>query len=261
MGFLSKTPIPVLKNTVRELESLKNDESKLSARAIAVIVLTDPFMMFRIISYAKTHQGKHQLQDLIQVEQAVLMMGTEAFYSNLLPAPSVEDQLKDNPLALIHLLRLIKRAHRAARYALEWAALRKDLHADDVRTAALLHDLAEMMMWCFAPDKMNMIFAMQQADSTLRSKVAQEQVLGFKLTDLQKALIEAFHLPQLLSKLMENENSEDVRARNVALAVNLARHSANGWDNAALPDDYKDIAEFLHVDTSRVMFLVGAPQA
>jgi hypothetical protein len=78
---------------------------------------------------------------------------------------------------------------------------------------------------------------------------------------LQKALIEAFHLPQLLSKLMENENSEDVRARNVALAVNLARHSANGWDNAALPDDYKDIAEFLHVDTARVMFLVGAPQA
>ncbi len=257
IGFLRKTPIPVLKHTARELACLKEDENKLSARAIAAIVLNDPFMMFRIIGYAKMHQGKNQLQDLIQVEQAVLMMGTDSFYRNLVPAPLVEDRLKDNMLALMHLLRLIKRAHRAAHFASDWAAFRKDLHADEVRTAALLHDLAEMMLWCFAPDKMNTIFAMQQADSTLRSKIAQEQILGFKVMDLQKALVEAFHLPSLLSKLMEDENADDYRARNVALAVNLARHSASGWDNAALPDDFQDIAEFLHVDVARVKFLVG----
>ncbi|MCK7495915.1 MAG: hypothetical protein MZW92_36870 [Comamonadaceae bacterium] len=27
----------------------------------------------------------------------------------------------------------------------------------------------------------------------------------------------------------------------------LARHSAAGWDNAALPDDVRDIAELLHL--------------
>jgi len=43
------------------------------------------------------------------------------------------------------------------------------------------------------------------------------------------------------------------------LAVNFARHSANGWDDAALPDDYRDIAELLRVDTVKVMRLVGAP--
>ena len=34
---------------------------------------------------------------------------------------------------------------------------------------------------------------------------------------------------------------------NVALAVRIARHTQHGWDNAALPDDFHDIAELLNV--------------
>jgi len=34
--------------------------------------------------------------------------------------------------------------------------------------------------------------------------------------------------------------------RNVVLAVRLARHSAHGWDNPALPDDMDDIAQLLN---------------
>jgi len=257
---LSKTPIPVLKHTARELARLKEDESKLSARAIASIVLNDPFMVCKVISYAQKHQGKNQLQDLIQVEQAILMMGTDAFYRNLPASPLVEDQLKSDIPALTHLLRLIKRAHRAAYFASDWAAMHKDFHSEEVRIAALLYDLAEMLMWCFASDKMNHIFAMQQADTTLRSKALQEEVLGFKLINLQKKLVEVFQLPPLLSQLMDDDEGGDGhRAKNVVLAVNLARHSASGWDNAALPDDYKDIAEFLRIDVERVKFIIGVP--
>ncbi len=187
------------------------------------------------------------------------MMGTDAFYRNLPVSPLVEDQLKSDIPALTHLLRLIKRAHRAAYFASDWAAMHKDFHSEEVRVAALLHDFAEMLMWCFAPDKMNRIFAMQQAGATLRSKTLQEEILGFKLVDLQKELVEVFQLPPLLSQLMEDEGAHEHRARNVVLAVNLARHSANGWDNAALPDNYKDIAEFLRIDVEGVKFLIGAP--
>jgi len=44
----------------------------------------------------------------------------------------------------------------------------------------------------------------------------------------------------------------------VALAVNLARHSANGWSDAALPDDYEEIAKLLHLQTADIMTIVGA---
>jgi HD-like signal output (HDOD) protein len=259
IDFFAKTPIPVLKHSARELDRLQVDEGRLSAREITSIVLNDPFMVFRVISFAKQHQGRHQLQDLVQVEQAILMMGTDAFYRNLPAKPLVEDQLHTNIPALTHLLRLIKRGHRAAYFASNWAAMHKDLHSEEVRIAALLHDLAEMLMWCFAPDKMNTIFDMQQTDKTLRSKAVQEQVLGFKLIDLQKELVEKFQLPPLLSKLMEDQGANEHRAINVSLAVNLARHSANGWDDAALPDDYINIADFLRVDVERARFLIGVP--
>ena len=106
---------------------------------------------------------------------------------------------------------------------------------------------------------MNTIHNRQHADKALRSQVAQQEVLGFKLHDLQKELVEVFQLPPLLSKLMQDEAVNEQRVRNVALAVNLARHSANGWDDAALPDDYHDIAEFLRMDIDRTKRMIGVP--
>ncbi|MEE9331986.1 MAG: HDOD domain-containing protein [Methylophilaceae bacterium] len=265
---LCSVNIPVLKQTARGLTALKKDEDNLSARAISAVVLNDPFMVFKVLSYAKKHPSQRQVQDIVEVEAAIIMMGTSRFYRNLAPDLLVDDRLQSNILALTHLLKLIKRAHRAAYYAADWAALHKDLHSEEIWIAALLHDFAEMLMWCFAPDKMNAIFAMQENDHAIRSIDAQEKVLGFHLTDLQKELIRVYSMPPLLSQLMDDDNEDgnelnqlDRRAQSVSLAVNLARHSANGWDDAALPDDYEAIAAFLHVDVERVLFLIGAPTA
>lgn len=261
ISFIRNAEIPVLKHTAREITRLKEDEDNLSARAISNAVLNDPMMVFKVLSFSQNNRGKKQLQDLVQADQAILMMGTTSFFTNLSPKILVEDILKSNLPALMHLLKLVRRAHQAARYAADWATHLADLHAEEVRTAALLHDLSEMLMWCFAPDKMNTIYTMQQADKSLRSAVAQEEVLGFKLIDFQKELVEAFQLPPLLSKLMQDSALGEQRVRNVTLAVNLARHSANGWDDAALPDDYRDIAELLRMDIARVMRIVGTPVA
>jgi hypothetical protein len=35
--------------------------------------------------------------------------------------------------------------------------------------------------------------------------------------------------------------------RNVLLAIQVARHSANGWDNPAIPDDLREIAALLQL--------------
>lgn len=258
--YISAAQIPVLKQTAREIGRLQEDEDSVSARGIANVVLNDPMMAFKVLSYAQKHKGRSQLQDLAQVEQAIIMMGTTSFFRHLPPTPLVEDVLKSNLTALMQLLKLIKRAHRAARFAVDWAAHLNDLHAEEVLIAALLHDLAEMLMWCYAPDKMNTIHAMQLADKALRSKAVQQEILGFKLQDLQKEIVALFQLPQLLAKLMEDEASQQQRVRNVIVAVNLARHSANGWDDAALPDDYHDVAELLRIDVNKAMRVIGVPQ-
>ncbi|MDO9281273.1 MAG: HDOD domain-containing protein [Methylotenera sp.] len=259
VDYISTAAIPVLKLTARELGQLQQDEDNTSARAIAAVVHHDPMMVFKVLSYSQKHRSRSQLQDLVEVEQAILMMGTSAFFRNIPPTPLVEDTLKANLQALTHLLRLIRRAHRAAKFAAEWAAHLMDLHAEEVLIATLLHDLSEMLMWCYAPDKMNTMCTMQAADKTLRSKAVQQEVLGFQLQELQQRIVEAFQLPPLLSKLMQDQASQEQRVLNVKYAVNLARHSANGWDDAALPDDYRDIAQFLRMDVDKVMRVIGVP--
>ena len=79
------------------------------------------------------------------------------------------------------------------------------------------------------------------------------------MLELQQALCHAWHLPELLKTLMDDEHASSPRAKNVTLAVRLARHSAKGWDDPALPDDYKDIGELLHIVPEAVMQRLGVP--
>jgi len=218
-------------------------------------------MTAKILRYLQGHKHRSQQSEVLLVEQALIMMGVETFFNKIPARPLVQDVLNGHTDALIHLLHLIHRAHRASQYARDWAVHLSDMHFEEVRIAALLHDLAEMLMWCFAPQEMMEIRSIQKRDKSLRTRAVQEEVFGFNLLDLQKQLVKNWQLPELLLNLMDDECSNQPRVRNVALAVNLARHSANGWDDAALPDDYRDIAELLRIKPEQVKEMVGADSA
>lgn len=258
VDFLSGTDIPVLRQTARDLAVLHQDQNRLSARSVAQVIAVDPMMTLKLLRYLQLHKRRSQTSEVMQVEQALIMLGVEAFFNKIPAQPTVQDALAGQMDALVHLLHGIHRAHRASEYAYDWAVRLNDLHYEEVRVAALLHDIAEMLMWCFEPQKMLKIRSIQQQDKALRSRAVQEQVLGFTLADLQKLLVQKWELPKLLLMLMDDANANQPRVRNVQLAVNLARHSANGWDDAALPDDYKDIGELLRAPAEQVMLIVGA---
>jgi HD-like signal output (HDOD) protein len=257
LNLLSQAEIPVLKQTTRELATLREDQNRLSARGVAQVIAIDPMMTVKLLRYLQEHKHRSQLNEVIQIEQALMMMGIEAFFVKIPPEPLVQTMLQGNTEALIQLLHVIHRSHRASEYAFDWAVRLSDLHYEEIRIAALLHDLAEMIMWCFAPQQMLKIREMQVHDKALRTRAAQEAVFGFNLQDMQKQLVKKWALPELLLMLIDDSCSSHQRVRNVAYAVNLARHSANGWDDAALPDDYRDISELLRMKPEQVMMMIG----
>jgi HD-like signal output (HDOD) protein len=258
VAVLSRADLPVLKQTARDLAALREDDDRLTAGSIADIIARDPMMTVKLLRYLQQHKHRAQTTEVVQVEQALLMLGVEPFYRNVPAQPLAEEMLKSHIVALPPMLRVVHRSHRASEYAKDWAARLRDLHYEEVRIAALLHDIAEILMWCFAPEQMLKIRDMQQKDKALRSRDVQQQVFGFPLLDLQRELAQQWELPQLLLTLMNDSSANQPRVRNVVLAVNLARHSANGWDDAALPDDYRDIGELLRIPAAEVMVMVGA---
>jgi HD-like signal output (HDOD) protein len=256
LAYLRQADIPVLKGSARELERLRADESLLNPRSIANVVTDDPLMTVKLLRFMQTHKHRNQSYELVDVKQALLMLGLDTFFREVPATPVVEDMLQGHLDALVQLLQTVRRAQRSAYYAYDWALRLHDLHAEEVHVSTLLSHVTEMLMWCFSPVQMLDIRRLQQADASLRSADVQKRILGFTGVELQRQLAIDWHLPELLKNLLDPALVKTTRVRNVTLAVNLARHSAQGWDNAALPDDYREIGDLLRMEPERVMALV-----
>jgi len=255
--YYGEAQIPVLRHTMQELNKLRENAERVNARIIASVILRDPLMTLRVLQYIEEHRRKRQTTDITTIERALMMIGIEPFFRDFQELPLIEEQLKAHPKALLGLLKVTNRARKAAHWAREWAIMRHDLDVDEITVATLLHDVAEILMWCFAPTLALQVRDMQTADRGLRSTVAQSEIYHIHLTDLQTQLCQLWRLPELLLSLMDNTEADNLRVKNVTLAVDLARHSSNGWDDAALPDDYKSIEELLHIGHETLMRKLG----
>lgn len=257
VAFFGQTSIPVLRHTEQQLADLRAKASKSNARTISSVILQDPMMTLRVLAYIEAKRSKTRLTDITTIERSLMMIGMEPFFNDFQNLPLVEDHLKNHPRALLGLLKTIGRARKATHWAREWAIYRHDLDVDEITVATILYDFTEILMWCFAPGLALLVAERQKADRTLRSVTIQTEIFGVPLYQIKQALAGAWNLPRLLIALMDPQNAEQPRVRNVKLAVDLARHSANGWNNAALPDDFKAIEELLHMSHDALMHRLG----
>ena len=259
IDFFSKAEMPVLRKTLRQLEEARSKIDRINGRDIAAIVLQDPLMSIRVLAYIQPFISKRLHSDITNIGNAIMMQGIEPFFKNIGEPPTIEAMLKNEPQALLGVLQVIRRSQRASRYAHLWAVERYELNIEEVTLAALLHDIAEILIWCFFPKQAVIIRSRLQADKALRSMNVQKEVLGFYLYELKLGLCSVMHLPELIMTLMDQNNAELPRVLNVLLAVNLARHSADGWENAALPDDFTAIQKLLRIDRETLLKRLDIP--
>jgi HD-like signal output (HDOD) protein len=246
----SEAEIPVLPGTAQEIEALRqiNDASdSVDAHQLAQSIAGDPLMTLKVLSHVAKHRPSRLVTDAETVTAAIVLMGIGPFFRAFDRLKTIDEHLQDQPVALRGLQRVLKRAYRAANFALGFAVHRMDNDAAIIQEAALLHDFAEMLLWCHAPSLAVEIARRQHADPTLRSAAVQRSVLNVELGELEQALMRVWRLPELLIHITDDRHATHPQVRTVMLAIRLARHTQHGWDNAALPDDFADIAELLNV--------------
>jgi len=256
VAFLRQAEIPVLRETAEQIEELRAREDEVDARLLAPLVGADPLMCLKLLAHVSSHRPSRRVTDTETATAALVMMGIGPFFRSFGPQLTVQDKLADHPRALNGLMRLLARSQRAARFALGFAVHRMDLDAEVIHEAALLHDFAEMLLWCHAPALALDIEQRQQADTTLRSAAVQRQVLGVELADVQQALMRGWRLPELLVRISDDHHDTAPQVRNVLLAIRLARHTKVGWENAAIPDDVRDIAKLLNLKPESTLKLL-----
>ena len=255
-GHFRRAEIPVLRETIDALDALRANEERTDANSIGEMIGGDPLMTLKVLVHVGEHRGRTVVTGPETVISALVMMGIPPFFRTFAAPEAIEDRLAASPAALAGVQRVLQRAHRGARFALAFAIHRADPHAASIHAAALLHEFAELLLWCHAPALALHVRALQDADPTLRSSAAQKGVLNVELGELQATLAIAWRLPALLADKGQEAPGGSPGARTVALASRLARHVANGWDNAAVPDDVAEIAEFLNLSAGAALDLL-----
>lgn len=263
-NFMARQDIPVLRRTAARLAVLRQAEQEqgveVDARMLADAVGDDPLMTLRVFSHVARLRGARTEAEVATVERAILMLGVAPFFRAFENLTTIEERLLGRRDAQAGLIKVMRRGQRAAEFAGEFAVWRNDVNAEEIMLASLLHDLAEMLAWSFAPSLMLRIRDMQARDPSLRSDAAQREVLNIELNELQIALARRWRLPTLLVSLMDDHHAEAPRVRNVLLAVRLARHTTVNWANPALPDDYRDLGALLSVTPAKAAEIAGAPE-
>ncbi len=247
MTRFAGTEVPVFRRTIERLALLREREDELAPAEIGDAVREDPLMTLKLLQFAARSRSERAMTDSETVTSSLLLMGVSPFFRNFEAVPCVEDWLGEDTELLGGLNDVVERAFRAANLAVGFAVLRADPDAEIIQEAALLHEFAEMLLWCHAPTLARAMCRRQLAEPGLRSAAVQREVLNIELADLERGLMQAWHLPEFLADITDARNAHLPRVRNVLVAVDIARHSQRGWDDPALPDDFKELGELLNV--------------
>ncbi|MSQ60360.1 MAG: HDOD domain-containing protein [Betaproteobacteria bacterium] len=237
--------MPVLRATLRGLAELKAREESITARDVSKVVLQDPLMALHVLRYSQSRITQRQLTEITTIERVLMMFGLGSFFRHCADLNAIEDVLAPYPVALQGALGVMSRADHAAHYALAIAGLRFDVEVDEIVIRALLHDLAELLLWATAPRLELQLEHMVRHMPGLRSATAQNLTLGFTLVELELALARAWNLPNLFLQLLDDDHADKPRVLSVTLSVALARHSAHGWYDAAIPHDIAHIEKLV----------------
>jgi len=252
--------LPVLADTAQEMEVWRANEDAVDAHLLSQTICRDPLMTLKLFAQAarvaRRRSWDDERGDAETVTAALVMLGIGPLFRHFGPQPVAEDWLRETPQASEGFMAVLRRSHRAAAFALGFAVHRLDHDAAVLHDAALLHDFAELLLWLYAPDLALTVSRQLQAQPGLRSAQAQRQHLNIELAALQQALMQAWRLPSLLVRISDDRHPEDPQVRNVQLAIRVARHSAKGWDDPALPDDLRDIGELLQLGAEPVRRLL-----
>lgn len=239
--------LPILARTAYEIDDVRDYEDQIDAHGLADIISGDPLMTLKVFAHLgrlrRDAEGGPET-----VMGALMMLGIPPFFRAFGPQQTVEEILEDQAEALEGFTDVLKRARRSAKFALAFSVHRMDQDATQIHAATVLHNFAELLLWIRAPSIAIRLKRLQKERPTMRSLDAQKEILHIELQELQWELIRRWHVPpRLLIPGDEGLQSSSAHAKTIELAIRIARHSARGWDNPAIPDDISEISDLLQI--------------
>ncbi len=247
---LTTETLPVMRRTLTHVRDLLN-QSSVNHTRLSEVIARDPGFSLTIIQRLASLPNPPR-EEISRVSLAIPLLGMAVVEQASRTLPCLEDRLQGPTRR--GLIDCYSRAVHAAHYAQRIAEWRRAPESKDLYTAALLHDLGEMALWCAEPNTMLTLHRRIQGGDD-RENVARE-LLGATFEELSGQLSLAWRLPETIAKAQGLSNSYLPTPLTVMLASAIARESNLGWNRPETLESLELLAEFLDMPVDRATALI-----
>jgi len=245
VSYLSKVELPVLANTLRQINELTESLNS-TVNELANVILNDAQLTSQVLRLSNTVFYNRASTQVSTVSRAITLIGFDSVKSMAISSLIVDSMLKRNDRP--HLLRCLARAIHGAVQARCLLPSTKEQALEEVFIGALLMNIGELAFWSCDTEQA------AELEERLRleepSGEAQRAVLHTTFTEITRGLVEAWALGPFIKEVVAPGTATSKASSLVRNTVEMARASENGWSGAEMDK----ILERLSKD-------VGAPPA
>lgn len=255
---LNSQEVPILLRTAKRIGSIAEKDSSDFAQ-MARAILEDALVTSRILKVANsayymtgrsTESYSSGSLSVNTITRAVMLLGFDTLRTLCESMALVEVLLKG--IKRNRLGEELASAFHAAVQARWLAVGRKDKFPEEVFIATLLHNLGNMVFWCFADEEQ-----VQRMEAALRTPGysatrAEMEVLGFPLHQLTVRLGREWRLGGLLEDALDESKPRSSRVENIVLGHKLAQSVKQGWDTQEVKELTEKMAMLLALPGEKV---------
>ena len=256
LAGLAPCDVPVLRASATTLARWALQPDEADASRLADVALRDPLLCLRVLQHVAAAFGGRLRTPVQTVTGALVLLGIEPFFRAFTGLPVLEERTAPHPGATDAALACVARAHAAARIATAFAVHRQDDDVELLHQAALLHDFAELLLWCEAPREAAALEALRLQAPQNGDDDLQRRLLGGTLEEIAAEWLVRWQLPPGLCAAARSWDPEGPGGRSVRLALRIARHLEAGRVSAMLAADYEHAGGLLNLPPAGVASLV-----
>lgn len=227
VDYLADEEFPVLSETMSRLGNLDDFVADFPSE-MSAIILQDPNMTARVLKMANSAYYNVGNTRISTVSRAVMFLGYDTIRSICLSSGVFQQLLKRDPSE--RLLRGISGSFQAAVQSQQFAALRGDSNPEEKFICSMLFHMGEMAFWTFGGSAAREINQLM-VDEGFTQVEAQEEVLGFRLSELTYELAKRWGMSNVLLHALKRKDTPESESRNIILSHRLLNSANNGWSN------------------------------
>ena len=229
VSYLSKVELPVLANTLRQINEL-TDSRNSTVNELANVILNDAQLTSQVLRLSNTVFYNQTRTQVSTVSRAITLIGFDAVKSMAISSLIVDSLLKRNDRP--HLLRCLARAIHAAVQARCLMPKRTEHALEEVFIGALLMNIGELAFWSCETEQAS------ELEERLRLEEppveAQKAVLHTTFTEITRGLVDAWSLGPFIKEVVAPGKANSMASSLVRNSVEMARVSENGWSGAEM---------------------------